>query len=553
MVQLGISAFYHDSAACIVVDGKVVAAVEEERFTQTKHDSSFPVNAIAFSLSKAGIEDINNIDEVCWYERPEDKEKRVLKMFNRHWFKTFFLRRKFKKEFKLNDPKYLLAHHFNYEGKIKYLPHHVSHAAFSYYTSKYKDAGILTVDGVGEEQTITISKGTGKNITLLKEINFPNSLGMYYSAMTSFLGFKPNEGEYKVMGLAAWGDHTKFLHKLGQVFIDVPGGFKIDLKFFPWEYTDQIMFNKRLSRILQLPNRLPEDELTQEHKDLAATVQFLYQVYFLKLVKITKELTQSENLCLSGGCAYNGVANGKAYTYFKSIHVPFAPSDAGSAIGACLYSNNKVRKNNTSPFLGPSYDNERIEQAIRYHTNDIKVYKLREDKLLKRVAEIIHSGRIVSWFQGAMEFGARALGNRSILATPLDGNMTKKLNAIIKKREGFRPFAPSIIEEEAGTYFDMKEPSPYMSLVVPVITKELKAITHVNNSARVQTVNKNFNPRYYKLLKQMKAVSGHPVVLNTSFNLKDQVITMEPERALQRFLSSEMDALVIDNFLILKK
>ena len=201
MIQLGISAFYHDSAACILNNGKVIAAAEEERFTQTKHDRSFPVNAIAFALSESGIEDINDIDEVCWYERPEDKEKRVLKMFNKHWFKTFFLRRKFKKEFKLNDPKYLLRHHFNYEGKIKYIPHHVSHAAFSYYTSKYKDAGILTVDGVGEEQTITISKGTGKNITLLKEINFPNSLGMYYSAMTSFLGFKPNEGEYKVMGL----------------------------------------------------------------------------------------------------------------------------------------------------------------------------------------------------------------------------------------------------------------------------------------------------------------------------------------------------------------
>jgi len=552
MRQLGLSAFYHDSAACLVENGKVLYAVEEERFTQTKHDSAFPYNSIDWILKEAKLE-IGDIDEVCWYERPNDKKKRVDEMFSRHPYKTFFLKRQFRKDFELNNPKVLLENHYGYKGKIKYIPHHLSHAAFAYYTSSYKSAAILTVDGVGEEQTITINKGTGNDIKLLKSINFPNSLGMYYSAMTSFLGFKPNEGEYKVMGLAAWGNKTKYTEQLSKVFKPKLYTFDIDLKYFPWEYTDQIMFNKSLCKLLGMPNRLPEDELTQDHKDLASSVQYLYEKYFLKLVEHTKHLTKAENLCLSGGCAYNGVANGKAYKYFKSIHVPFAPSDAGSAIGACLYSNSKKRVDNTSPFLGPSYSRGRIEEAIKHNMLYIKVYNLKEDIMLKRVSQMIHAGRIICWFQGSMEFGARALGNRSILATPLDPNMTVKLNAIIKKREGFRPFAPSIIEEEASKYFDMNEPSPYMSFVFPVKNKYLKAITHINNSARVQTVNKDFNPKYYKLLKAMKTVSNHPVVLNTSFNLKDQVITDSPERAIKRFLSSEMDALVINNFLIFKK
>ena len=420
MIQLGISAFFHDAAACLVKNGKVLAAAEEERFTEIKHDDSFPINAINWVLLESGIS-IEEVDVVCWYEDPKVKDNRVKKTFLKNIFKTWKLWLQYNKVKKERDPQQILAN-LGYNGPISYTDHHLSHAAFSYFTSPYKEAAILTVDGVGEWETVTISKAKGKKIEKLKSIDFPNSLGLLYSTVTAYLGFKPNEGEYKVMGLAPYGDPSKYYDKLQQIFEYKDKLFTINQKYFTWEYSDHVMFNKNFANLLQLLPRLPEEPVEQEHKDLAAALQKVYEHHFLKLVALSKELTGSDNLCLGGGCAYNGVANNFAYRYFKSIHIPYAPSDAGSAIGACLAGYEGRRKDNSSPFLGPEYSNKEVEKILR--DRNLKFIKFNsEDILVKRVAKLIASGSIIAWFQGRMEFGARALGNRSILATPRDASM----------------------------------------------------------------------------------------------------------------------------------
>ena len=545
MIKLGISAFYHDSAACIVIDGRVVAAVEEERFTGVKHDSRFPVNSIQWCLRQAKI-DIHQVNQVCWYEIPFIKRDRVLKTFNKRFFRTWNLRRKFLSQYKHNSPQRLLAD-LGYSGEILMTSHHLSHSAFSYYTSPFSDAAVLTIDGVGEWETITISHGTGQEIKQKLHINFPNSLGMLYSTITAYLGFKPNEGEYKVMGLAPYGDYTKYYDKLTKVFKDYHDTFEIDTKYFTWEYSDRVMFNKRLFKLLGLLPRLPEEEITQDHKDLAAALQKVYEFKFLQLVSMAKAITKAKNLCLGGGCAYNGVANSLAYKYFDSVHIPFAPSDAGSAIGACLTNHTEV-----SPYLGPEYPDYYVKLVLDEYKDKIIYFKLKEETLIRKVAELLAAQKIVGWFQGKMEFGARALGNRSILASPTDPKMREKLNYVIKKREGFRPFAPSVTEDDASRFFEIKENVPYMNQVVKAKVNFLPAATHVDNSCRVHTVSKKQNRLYYDLLKEMKRLINVPVLLNTSFNLKDETITMSPKQAVDRFLSSKIDFLVINNFLIFK-
>ena len=545
MVQLGISAFYHDSAAAIIVNGEVIAAAEEERFTGIKHDHSFPINSIKWCLSKAG-KSIYNINEVHWYETPEKKDDRVSTTFAKKPFRTFFLNRKYKKSKKSQNPKDILES-MGYTGKIIYHDHHDSHASFAYYTSDYDDSAILTVDGVGEWETTTISHGRGNKIEKKISIDFPNSLGMLYSTITAYLGFKPNEGEYKVMGLAPYGDYKVYYSKLLSVFENTSNKYTINQKYFTWEYSDRVMFNERLCRLLELPPRLPEDKLTQNHKDLAAALQKVYENQFLKLVKTAKNITGSDNLCLGGGCAYNGVANVLAYKYFKSVFIPFAPSDAGSAIGACLNKHTKV-----SPYTGPEYTDSYVKKQINKHKDKILSFKLSDKKLFSTVAELINAQNIIAWFQGRMEFGARALGNRSILASPRDPKMRERLNYVIKKREGFRPFAPSVIEDKASLFFDMKEPVPHMNQVVKAKVNFLPAATHIDGTCRVQTVTKEQNIRYYKLIEEIGRQSKIPVVLNTSFNLKDQTITISPEQAIQRFINSDINYLVINNFLIKK-
>lgn len=554
MLQLGISAFYHDSAACIVQDGKVLAAAEEERFTEIKHDSSFPVNAIAYVLSEAGIEDINNINEVCWYEKPKVKKDRVLKTFNKHFFKTLKNRFIFLYNYYFNSPKNLLKRHFRYKGIIKYTDHHLSHAAFSYYLSPFKKSAILTVDGVGEWETITISKGVGPDITKMYSIDFPNSLGMLYSTITAYLGFKPNEGEYKVMGLAPFGDPTKYFSKLSKIF-DKRSNLKINQKYFTWEYSERVMFDLEFCMLLGIPPRLKEEPITQDHKDLAAALQKIYEREFEKLVYKAKELTDTPNICLGGGCAYNGVANVLAYKHFKSVFIPFAPSDAGSAIGACLvndsYSGYTV--DNSNPYLGNGYTYNEIKKILINYRDKVTAEYFDYDKLVVKTAEIINNQKIVAWFQGRMEFGARALGNRSILASPRDASMRDKLNKVIKKREGFRPFAPSVTVNQASKWFDLKQSVPYMNIVLQAKTNKFEAATHIDGSCRVQTVDKYQNKLYYNLLKELGKISGAEVVLNTSYNLKDQTITRTPEQAVERFLDSDIDHLVIDKLILTKK
>jgi len=555
MIQLGISAFYHDSAACIVKDGKVLYAIEQEKLSGVKHDDSFPVDAIKWVLRAAKLT-IKDVNEVCWYENPDLKRTRILKSFNKYPIRTFFKRLKFLKERKENlNPSFLLAKYFLYQGTVKWVEHHRSHAAFSYLTSKYKDAAIVTIDGVGEFETVTISKGTGNSIEKLYSINFPESLGMFYSTFTAFLGFKPNEGEYKVMGMAGYGDPQKYVPFIKKTFkFDKENLFAFYPEYYAWEYSDKIMFTSDLCNLLGRGPRLPEEELTQDDYDVAAAVQFIYEKEFCRILEKAKELTKSDNLCLGGGCAYNGLANTKAYKYFTSVHIPYAPSDAGSAIGACLAEYNGDRKDNSVPYTGPSFNDISIRTQLEFFGNKIFYFKYpTEERLLNKVASLIHSGNIVGWFQGSMEFGARALGNRSILASPLRDGIKDKINKVIKKREGFRPFAPSCIEEDAHMFFDIKEPVPYMNQVMEVKKNHrLPSITHVDNTARVQTVSKSFNPRYYNLLLALKRISGYPICLNTSFNFKDQTITVTPKQAVERFLDSKMDFLAIDNYLIIK-
>lgn len=554
MIQLGISAFYHDSAACLVVDGKVIAAAEEERFTGIKHDSSFPINAINWCL-KYTRTTLKAVDQVCWYENPEIKKERVVKIFNKHFFKTLLLRYNYFKNYKKQDPKKILRKG-GFTGDILYTDHHISHAAFSYLTSPFKEAAVLTVDGVGEWETTTISRAKGNTIEKLQSIDFPNSLGLVYSTITAYLGFKPNEGEYKIMGLAPYGNPNKFLGKLNSLVTHTSNKFFISQKPFTWEYSDKIMFNKRLCHTLGLLPRLPEEPITQEHKDLAAALQKWYEAEFTRLLKTTKNATKSNNICLGGGCAYNGVANALAYKYFDKVHIPFAPSDAGSAIGACLYHYKGKRKDNNDPYLGPDFKDVDIVKAVKDFEDKwpgfIRSFRLSENLLLKKVAEMLGNQKIVGWFQGRMEFGARALGNRSILAAPQDPKMRQKLNMVIKKREGFRPFAPSVKADEAHKYFDLKEEVPYMNMVVRAITRNIPSATHIDKSARVQTVTEKQNRRYYLLLEEVKKKTGSPILLNTSFNLKDETITLTPKQALERFVRSEIDFLILNNYIIQK-
>lgn len=558
MIQIGISAFYHDSAACLVKDGKVILGAEEERFTKIKHDPSFPINALNWILNESGI-GVNEIDEVCWYENPELKKDRVLKIFSKHPLKTLFTKRKFLKEWESKNPETLLKETIKYTGKIVYVDHHLSHAAFAFLTSPYKEAAVLTVDGVGEWETTTIWHGQGSNLDKKISIDFPNSLGMLYSTITAFLGFKPNEGEYKVMGLAPYGNPDRYYDKLHSVFKNTSNKYWVNQKYFAWEYSDKIMFTKKLCRLLDLQPRLPEEEVTQEHKDLAASLQLVYENQFMRLVNTAKNITNSENLCIGGGCAYNGVANGKINPKFKSVYVPYAPSDAGSAIGACLYSYTRTgsRKKNANPFLGPKFSDKEIRVAIQEGPSSLKALNLEEDKLIKRTAELLQSQKIIAWFQGRMEFGARALGNRSILASPEDPKMREKLNLVIKKREGFRPFAPSAIIETSKKFFNYKEDIPFMNQVIKArkVTKlggqtPFPAAVHVDMSARLHTVRPEQNTKYHKLLTEMYRLTGYGLLLNTSFNLKDQTITLTPKDAIDRLVQSDIDYLIINNYII---
>jgi carbamoyltransferase len=562
---LGISCGYHDSAATLIKDGKVLGACEEERFTGIKHDSSFPINTIRWLYDTFNISG-DDIKTVAFYDNPKYKLDRIEKSLKRGPLTQFFNR---KRILKRNKIKYETFESQIYgitsrDTELYYSDHHLSHAAYSYYTSPYDKASILSVDGVGEWETTTLWYGEGNKLAKIQQIKFPHSLGMLYSAFTAFLGFKPNEGEYKVMGLAPYGDPKKFLNKFRKLYtITDDGGFELNMEYFTYDWSDTHMFNEKLGQLLGIPNRLPEDNLNQPHKDLAATLQHEYEFLFFRLVDRLFAIRSSNNLCLSGGCAYNGTANGKILekTGFKNVWIPPAPSDAGSAIGAALhvyYQNTGYNKSidNTIPYLGPHYMNEDVEKVLEEMKDDVWFIKKTHSEIIPIISKQITEGNVVGWFEGKMEFGSRALGNRSILGNPCDPQMKARMNRVIKKREGFRPFAPIVKAEEQTKYFDYSKDVPYMNQVVKVKEEyrdKLPAITHVDGSARIQSLTHKQHNRMYKLLTQLAVDNGYPLVLNTSFNLKDQTMVLDPKSAIETFLNCEMDTLVIHNYIIKKK
>ena len=561
MIQIGISCYYHDSSVCLIKDGKVILAVEEERFSGIKHDSSFPEKSIKWIIEESRFS-FEDIEEVCFYEKPLVKTHRVVT----NCLKNFQIKDAFKFGVKGIKQYFYLVKKLKWmfsKAEIKFTSHHDSHIGYSYLTSPYREAAILSIDGVGEWDTTVLAHGNGNSWETLEATKFPHSLGMLYSTFTAFLGFKPNEGEYKVMGLAPYGNPKTFSHKFREIiYPSKKGGYTLNMKMFQYDKSDEVMFTSELSNHLGILPRLPEEEITQQHKDLAAAVQFIYEMYFFRLLKDLHRRTKCDNLVLGGGCAYNGTANGKISkkTGFKNVWIPNAPSDAGSSIGACLISyynsTHPHRIDNTNPYLGPKYLSDVVKKELQNYNKKLIYNKLSDDEIISVVADAISNGKVVAWFEGRLEFGARALGHRSILADPTNGEMKSRINRIVKKREGFRPFAPIVKLEDVSKYFEWDKSVPYMNQIVGV-KKEyrnmLPAITHVDGTARIQTLNREDCVRIYDLLTELEKQNDYPIVLNTSFNVKDQTMIRDPKTAIDTFLDVELDMLVIEDYVITKK
>ena len=584
---LGISAFYHDSAATILIDGKIVAAAQEERFTRIKHDSSFPVNSIKFVLNFAKI-DLNKIDQIVFYEKPFLKFERILETyvgFAPKGFKSFtksmpiWLKEKlFQKNLLFKNLK-KIDKEFNDIEKIYFSDHHLSHASSAFFPSPFKEAVILTADGVGEWATTTVAVGKENNLEIKKEIHFPHSLGLLYSAFTYYVGFKVNSGEYKLMGLAPYGSPI-FKDKIYQL-IDVKedGTFWLDQSYFNYA-TGLTMINKKFCNLFGQKPRHPEiDKITQFHMDIAASIQIVTEEIILKLVKSIKNDFECENLCLAGGVALNCVANGKIIkeNIFKNVWIQPAAGDAGGSLGAALAFWHIDQKNNRKveiddsmqgSYLGPEYSQNQIENILKKIGASFEV--LNDDEIIEKTALNLSNGKAIGWHQGRMEFGPRALGSRSILADPRSIHMQKNLNLKVKYRESFRPFAPSILKDKVENWFDLNTESPYMLLVSKVkkdkcleITSEqnklfgidklnirrskIPAVTHVDYTARIQTVTKKNNLKYYNLISKFNEQTGCPILVNTSFNIRGEPIVNTPEDAFRCFMGTNLDLLVIGN------
>ncbi len=601
MKILGISAYYHDSAAALISNGIVVSAVQEERFTRKKHDPSFPTNAVRWILEENGIT-LNDIAAVVFYDKPWLKFERILetyygvapkgfqsfRKFMPQWMKEkIFLSGMLKKELSTIDAKSDLK-----KIKLLFSEHHLSHAASTYYPSGYEESAILTIDGVGEWATTSLAYGKGTDIRILKELRFPHSLGLLYSAFTYFLGFKVNSGEYKVMGLAPYGSvsskeypvfRKKILNEIVHVFDD--GSIWLNQKYFNYMKGLTMIEESLWENLFGIKKRTPEEELNELHCHLALAIQHITEEAILKMAGTLKKITQSDNLCLAGGVALNCVANGKLQDsgLFKNIYITPAAGDAGGAQGCALaayylyFKKERTTEAKGEPLngslLGPDFDNKDVERVIKKF--NAVAHKLPYEELLPLIARQIADGKISGWFQHKMEFGPRALGCRSILADPRNQEMQKLLNLKIKFREGFRPFAASVLEEDASDFFHLHTPSPYMLLVKKVREKwlipvpenyytlplkeklytprsHLPAITHVDFSCRIQTVNQRTNPLYYALLNEFKKITGIGILVNTSFNVRGEPIVCNPEEAYTCFMRTEMDLLVINNYLFLK-
>ncbi len=598
---LGISAFYHDSAAAIVKNGKIIAAAQEERFTRKKHDPSFPVNAARFCLDYAGLR-IDELDAVVFYDKPLLKFERLLETYYAFapkglqsftksmpvWLKDkMFLKRLVREELEK-------VHSYD-EKKLKLLfpEHHLSHAASAYYPSPYQEAAILTVDGVGEWATASICHGKGNSITNLKELHFPHSLGLLYSAFTYYLGFKVNSGEYKLMGLAPYGNPDgentkKYLKSIYSELVDVKedGSIWLNQEYFNYATGLRMAVDDKWEKLFDFALRAPETNIEQHHCDLALAIQQVTEEIVFKMAAEAKRLTQSDNLCLAGGVALNCVANGKLYRkkIFKNIFVQPAAGDAGGALGAALavyyiyYNKTRVLSGNADEmagsFLGPENSSVEIEQMARKYNATFHKYDAKEE-MCSKVASLLSDGKVVGWHQGRMEFGPRALGCRSILGDPRNSGMQKKLNLKIKYRESFRPFASSVLAEDCSTYFDHDTASPYMLMVADVVKErqkqlpsdynalplmdrlyaprsDVQSITHLDFSSRIQTVHEKTNKIYYNLIKAFKDQTGYALLANTSFNVRGEPIVCTPEDSYRCFMRTEMDYLVINNYLFSK-
>jgi len=585
---LGISAFYHDSAAALIIDGKIIAAAQEERFTRKKHDPSYPFHAIEFVLSFSKLK-LHQIDYIVFYEKPFLKFERLLETyvaFAPSGFRSFCMSIPIWIKEKLFQKKLIFSElkrhdeNFNDINKIYFSEHHLSHAASAFYPSPFKEALILTADGVGEWGTTTVAIGKENELEILKEIHFPHSLGLLYSAFTYYTGFKVNSGEYKLMGLAPYGE-PKYKKLITDNLIDIKddGSFKLNQSFFEYS-TGLKMISKKFSKLFGSKPRNPEKEkLTQFHMDIAFSIQSVIEDIMLRITNSLASEYNIKNLCLAGGVALNCVANGKILRNgkFNNIWIQPASGDAGSSIGASLgLWHIELKKNRiinvedgmNGSYLGPEYSQNEVEKKLKELDANFEV--LDEKQLIEKTALELTNGKTVGWFQGRMEFGPRALGNRSILGDARSENMQKILNLKVKFRESFRPFAPSIIREDLSTWFNLNCDSPYMLLVSDVVsdkrrvmTEEEKAlfgidklnvkrsgipaVTHVDYSARVQTVHRETNPKYYKLISEFKRKTGCPVIVNTSFNVRGEPIVNTPEEAFRCFLGTEIDILVIGN------
>ena len=591
---LGISAFYHDSAAALIIDGKVVAAAQEERFTRTKHDSSYPFNAVEFVLKYSNLK-LSQVDHIVFYEKPFLKFERLLETyvaFAPRGFKSFCKSMPIWLKDKLFQKKILLDElkkhdeNFSDEKKLYFSEHHLSHAASAFYPSPFEEAIVLTADGVGEWATTTVAIGKGNKLKILKEIHFPHSLGLLYSAFTYYIGFKVNSGEYKLMGLAPYGEpryKSLILDKLLDIKDD--GTFMLNQEYFNYS-TGLTMTSTKFDNLFgQKPRDSRNEQITQFHMDIASSIQSVTEDIMIKLTRSLKNEYNISNLCLAGGVALNCVANGKIKNenIFKNLWIQPAAGDAGGALGAALalwhIEQNQIRKINLKDdmkgsYLGPEYLQSEIESQLNELGAKYKV--LKEEEVIKNTVNDLTKGKAVGWFQGRMEFGPRALGARSILADARSSSMQKKLNLKVKYRESFRPFAPSVLREDVSEWFHLNSDSPYMLLVSNVEEKkciemdsnqkklfginqlnvkrsEIPAVTHVDYSARIQTVHQETNPKYYNLLLHFKKGTGCPVIVNTSFNVRGEPIVNTPEDAFNCFMGTELDALAIGNCYLEKK
>ena len=591
---LGFSAYYHDSAACLVVDGKIIAAAQEERFTRKKHDSGFPTQAAKYCLAEAGLKP-ENIDYIVFYDKPFLKFERLLETylaFAPKGFKSFvaalpvWLQDKLFQKRMISDAlKEQFGDQVNWSERLLFSEHHLSHAASAFFPSPFEHAAVLTMDGVGEWTTTSLAIGQGNQLTVQKEILFPHSLGLLYSAITYYTGFKVNSGEYKVMGLAPYGV-PRYAELIKKHLIDIKedGTFHLDMRYFNY-CTGLTMTNEHFDQLFGGPPRKAESPLTQKEMDLAASVQAVTEEIVIKLARGIRQSSGQRNLCLAGGVALNCVANGKLLKekIFDNIWIQPAAGDAGGAVGAALAAYhlmlNQPRVVDPTDamqgsYLGPSYSQNEIDSRLR--AAGAVFTTVSDDELIEQTAQALADGKAVGWHQGRMEFGPRALGGRSIIADPRSPTLQKQLNLKVKYRESFRPFAPSVLREDVTEWFDIETDSPYMLLVTDVAKNkqlpmtaeqeklfgidklniprsEIPAITHVDYSARVQTVHEKTNPRYYQLISRFKSLTGCPVLVNTSFNVRGEPIVCTPEDAFNCLMGTEIEFLAVGNSIMRKE